>query len=155
MGTESKADPLKFAPCPNYGTVLERTLFFSRLVISPDAPPKRLKMRLDTASSCVIGLMNTAASSTYKETLKFTQLASRGLSKPVCCALWKRSCKGSIAKRNIIGDKGSSCLTPRPCRIFLLGSPLSRNEEEEVAQRAETQFLLRRPKHRNSITFRR
>jgi hypothetical protein len=63
IGTGSKADPLKFAPCPNYGTELERTLFFSRLVISLDASPKRLRMHLSTVSSCVVGLMNTTTSS--------------------------------------------------------------------------------------------
>jgi hypothetical protein len=46
-----------------------------------------------------------------------------------------------MARRNSMGERGSPCLTPLPCRTLEPGSPLRRTAEEAVYQRDEIQFL--------------
>lgn len=83
-----------------------------RLVRSPLAFPKVSRIAFRAAISCGCGLMNIAVSSAYNENLKRSQLLCRKVMSPCCCTYWNNLCRGSIASRDSIGDRGSPCLTP-------------------------------------------
>ena len=118
------------------------------LVIKPDACAKICSNNLVTLNSWIVGLMKTAASSAYKEILKLVHLGSICCSRPLFCANWNIFWSGSMANKNSMGERGSPCLTPRQCKILLPGSPFSKNEEDDVHHKAETQshHLLPNPR---------
>lgn len=109
-------------------------------VLSPEAPPKISSMKINTLRSQDSGDMNTAASSAYRDILKLEQSRCICERRPYDWASWNILCRGSIAKRNIIGDNGSPCRTPLRCLIRFPGSPFNRKEEVVVPHRAEIQF---------------
>jgi hypothetical protein len=72
--------------------------------------------------------MNAAASSAYKKAINESQPLLR--LKRSFKSFLKSLCKGSMARRNSIGERGRPI--PLQWKIFLSGSPLRRKEEEAV-----------------------
>jgi hypothetical protein len=76
-------------------------------VIKPDALPKMLRISATVWISSFIGLTNIAASSAY---MLMRILANRvliGDSSPSLEAISSKRCRGSMARMNNIGERGS------------------------------------------------
>jgi hypothetical protein len=87
-------------------------------VNSPEASANIVIMSIVTFKSCWVGLMKTAASSAYKDTLKESQPLLRLDRRPMSCAFLKSLCNGSMASRKSIGERGLLALHPYNGRFF-------------------------------------
>ena len=119
------------------------TLVFSRLVLRPVTSPKEGNRSARLLRSLRSGFTKIAASSAYIEILK---RATRpcSLCKSLRSVAFESSrCRGSNARMNSRGERGSPCRSPRSCRMGSVGKPLTRILEVEVERVAAIQFIQR------------
>lgn len=118
---------------------------FWRFVFTPVAFPKTSRMHHTCPTSVIVGLTNKAAASAYRLVLNFIGSAPMGFRIPACVALSKMRCRGSIARMNNIGDRGSPSRRPRRCLIGLPGIPLRRIRDIVLPHRREMMSRNRCP----------
>lgn len=115
------------------------TELFCRLTWRLVAPPKPFRIKIRLSTSWRDGLMKIAASSAYREHLKRALRSASSLRWPSSVAILRSLCRGSIARMNRYGDRGSPCLNPLRWSILSPSIPFRETLEEEAERINATQ----------------
>ena len=90
------------------------TVDFWKFVLSPVTSPKELRILARVRTSSCNGATKRAASSAYMEMRKCGPLPLSLVSAPISVTNSRILCKGSIARTNRSGERGSPCHRPLP-----------------------------------------
>jgi hypothetical protein len=99
-----------------------------------------------------MGLMNKAASSAHMLVLSLATLLLMGVSALFAVARSNNCCKGSMARINNMGERGSPCLRPLKCLYHLPRDPFKRIEVEDDESKEEIHPLHLTPNLKCSST---
>jgi hypothetical protein len=97
-----------------------------RVVIRPDALPKRRSVSLVPISSSGVGRQNRITSSAYIKILGIARRGCSGASTPAAVAAETSLPSTSTTSTNVMGESGSPCRSPWRCQIGGPGSPFSK-----------------------------